>query len=119
MKAPTGQGATTYSRRARYHSSDNNFDFSWPAVPPHQFVIARDRALDRMCDTVRMAAEAGLRGLNYNITLLGHLRTESRYGRGGAKLSSFQIEKLDQSLGEFEGGPVDEDTMWERIEHWL
>ena len=42
----------------------------------------RDRALDRMCETVRMASEAGLRGLNYNITLLGHLRTEPKYGRG-------------------------------------
>ena len=64
----------------------------------------RDLQIERMCDTVRMAAEAGLRGCNYNITILGHMRTESRYGRGGAKLSSFQYDKLDQSLGEFEGG---------------
>ena len=80
---------------------------------------ARDRQIERMCETVRMAAEAGLRGLNYNVTLLGHLRTEPRYGRGGAKLSSFELDKLDRSLGTFEGGPADEDTMWERIDHWL
>ena len=80
---------------------------------------ARDRALDRMCETVRMASNAGLRGLNYNITLLGHLRTESRYGRGGARLSSFEYDKLDQSESEFKGGPADEDEMWERIDHWL
>ena len=79
----------------------------------------RDRQIDRMCETVRMASEAGLRGLNYNITILGHLRTEPRYGRGGAKLSSFQYDKLDQSLPQFEGGPADEDEMLERIEHWL
>ena len=79
----------------------------------------RDRQIERMCETVRMAAEAGLRGLNYNVTLLGHLRTGPRYGRGGAKLSSFELDKLDQSLGTFEGGPADEDTMWERIGHWL
>ena len=79
----------------------------------------RDRQIERMCETVRMAAEAGLRGLNYNITLLGHLRTEPRYGRGGATLSSFELDKLDQSPGTFEGGPADEDTMWERIDHWL
>ena len=79
----------------------------------------RDRQIERVCETVRMAAEAGLRGLNYNITLLGHLRTEPRYGRGGAKLSSFEIDKLDRSLGIFEGGAADEDTMWERIDHWL
>ena len=79
----------------------------------------RDRQIERVCETVRMAAEAGLRGLNYNITLLGHLRTERRYGRGGAKLSSFELDKLDRSLGTFDGGGADEDTMWERIDHWL
>ena len=47
----------------------------------------RDRQIDRMCEIVRMASEAGLRGLNYNITILGHLRTESRKGRGGATQS--------------------------------
>ena len=66
-----------------------------------------------------MAAAAGLRGINYNITLLGHLRTAPRYGRGGATLSSFELARLDQSRGEFEGGGADEDTMWERIDHWL
>ena len=80
---------------------------------------ARDRQIERMCETVRMAAAAGLRGLNYNVTLLGHLRTEPRSGRGGATLSSFEIDKLDRSLGTFEGGAADEDTMWERIDHWL
>jgi mannonate dehydratase len=79
----------------------------------------RDRQIERMCETVRMGAEAGLRGFNYNITILGHMRTEPRYGRGGAKLSSFEYDKLDQSAGEFEGGPAGEDEMWERIDHWL
>ena len=80
---------------------------------------ARDRQIERMCETVRMAAAAGLRGINYNITLLGHLRTAPRSGRGGATLSSFELDKLDRSRGEFEGGAADEDTMWERIDHWL
>ena len=80
---------------------------------------ARDRQIERMCETVRMAAAAGLRGINYNITLLGHLRTAPRSGRGGATLSSFELDKLDRSRGEFESGAADEDTMWERIDHWL
>lgn len=79
----------------------------------------RDRQIDRMKETVRMGAEAGLRGFNYNITILGHLRTPSKKGRGGATLSTFELDKLDQSLGEFEGGPADEDEMWARIDHWL
>ena len=38
-------GQTLFSQRARYHSSENNFEFSWPAVPVHQFVKERDHAL--------------------------------------------------------------------------
>ena len=79
----------------------------------------RDRQIDWMKETVRMAGEAGIRGLNYNITILGHLRTPSKTGRGGATVSTFELDKLDQSLGEFEDGPADEDEMWERIDHWL
>jgi mannonate dehydratase len=79
----------------------------------------RDRQIDWMKETVRMAGEAGIRGLNYNITILGHLRTPSKTGRGGATVSTFELDKLDQTLGEFEDGPADEDEMWERIDHWL
>jgi mannonate dehydratase len=79
----------------------------------------RDRQIDWMKETVRMAGEAGIRGLNYNITILGHLRTPSKTGRGGATVSTFELDKLDQSLDTFEDGPADEDEMWERINHWL
>jgi len=79
----------------------------------------RDRQIERMKETVRMAGEAGIRGLNYNITILGHLRTASKTGRGGATLSTFEWDQLDHSLGTFEDGPADEDEMWERIDHWL
>ncbi len=80
---------------------------------------ARDRQIDWVKETIRMAGEAGIRGLNYNITILGHLRTPSKTGRGGAKLSTFELDKLDQTLGEFEDGPADEEEMWARIDHWL
>jgi len=79
----------------------------------------RDRQIDWMKETVRMAGEAGIRGLNYNITILGHLRTPAKTGRGGATLSTFELNKLDQSLDQFEDGPADEDEMWGRIDHWL
>ncbi len=54
----------------------------------------RDRQIDWMKETVRMAGEAGIRGLNYNITILGHLRTERTLGRGGAGLSTFDYAEL-------------------------
>jgi mannonate dehydratase len=89
----------------------------------------RERQLDLVCDVIRMAGEAGLRGLNYNITILGHLRTERSFGRGGASLSTFDYDELTQKgttrepeetrFSEFQDGPADDDEMWERIEYWL
>ena len=79
----------------------------------------RDREIDQICELLAAASRAGFRGVNYNITILGHLRTRSRTGRGGAVLSSFELDQLDQSKGEFEGGAADADTMWERVAHWL
>ena len=78
----------------------------------------RERQLDQACEVIRMAGEAGLRGLNYNITILGHLRTPSETGRGGATLSTFNFEKLNQAIEDFPGA-AGEEEMWERIEYWL
>ena len=89
---------------------------------PHVFLgpsDERERELDGLCAIIRMASEVGLRALLYNITILGHLRTGPRSGRGGATLSSFNYADLDQSLPEFAGGAADADTMWERIEYFL
>ena len=89
---------------------------------PHIFLgpsDERERELDGFCEIIRMASEAGLRALLYNVTILGILRTGPRYGRGGATLSSFKYADLDQSLPEFEGGAADADTMWERIDYFL
>ena len=89
----------------------------------------RERQLDLVCDIIRMAGEAGLRGLNYNITNLGHLRTERTLGRGGAILSTFNYDELlekgrpreqeETRFAESQDGPADADEMWERIDYWL
>lgn len=89
---------------------------------PHVFLAPsdeRDREIDQICHLIEEAGAAGIRALRYNITILGHMRTEPRYGRGGAQLSSFEYAKLDQTLGEFEGGAADADEMWERIDYFL
>ena len=79
----------------------------------------RDRDIDAVCDLLRKLSAAGIHATKYNITILGHLRTPSRAGRGGANLSSWEYARLDQSLGEFEDGPADADEMWERITYFL
>lgn len=79
----------------------------------------RDEEIDLLSKLIEEAGAAGVRALRYNITILGHMRTEPRYGRGGAQLSSFDYSHLDQGLGEFEGGAADADEMWERIDYFL
>jgi gentisate 1,2-dioxygenase len=45
--APSRSAAdTAQARRARYHCPENGFSFAWPAVPVHQFLAERDRAMD-------------------------------------------------------------------------
>ena len=79
----------------------------------------RDEEIDQLCRLIEEAGAAGIRALRYNITILGHLRTDPTFGRGGAQLSSFDYSKLDQTLGEFECGAADADEMWERIDYFL
>lgn len=62
-------GETSYSQRARYHSSENNFDFSWPAVPAHQFIAERDHALAPDTPTELIPLDLGAElGLDYAAT---------------------------------------------------
>ena len=49
---------SVYAERARYHSADNNFDFSWPPVPARQFLSERDRAFAKDTPTGLVALDA-------------------------------------------------------------
>ena len=85
----------------------------------------RERQIALVCDIIRMASEAGLRGLNYNATPLGHMRTNSTTGRGGARLSTFDYDEFLEKgrAGDpegakdtvFEGGAADADELWRRL----
>ena len=55
----------------------------------------RDRDLDEICSWIEHAGRAGIRGLNYNFSVVGYQRTENRFGRGGSIYSSFEIGKYD------------------------
>jgi mannonate dehydratase len=89
---------------------------------PHVFLGStpeRDREIDQICGLIRNLAEARIPAARYNITILGHLRTPDRRGRGGAILSSFEYDKLDQPLEPHPDGPVEADEMWERVDDFL
>jgi len=78
---------------------------------------ARDREIDDVFQMIETTAAAGIRGLNYNMTILPVLRTGTTEGRGGSSYSTWQ-------LGESESkwtiaGLVTEKVMWERITYFL
>ena len=78
----------------------------------------RDRALDRLCQTIENAGQAGIRALFYNFTILNHQRTDPTYGRGGSQYSTFDLEQYDnETLSE--AGEVSRDEAFERIAYFL
>ena len=108
---------------------------------PHVFLgppDARDREIDQICELIRSLSLAGIGAARYNTALLGHFRTADRLGRGGARLSSFEYQKLDAPRSgpgvaaldrlprdqaawlEVAGhGPFSADDVWERIDTFL
>jgi len=77
----------------------------------------RDREIDVLCDSIKIAAKVGLRGLNYNFLILPHQRTEGTRGRGGVTYSSFDLSEVkDTSLTE--AGHVHLEEAFERITYF-
>jgi mannonate dehydratase len=79
----------------------------------------RDREIDQICQMIRNVAKAGIPAVKYNLTILGVVRTESTFGRGGARYSTFVHDKAKQEGPPAESGPVSEEAMWERITYVL
>ena len=89
---------------------------------PHVFLgpsVERDQEIELICELIRNCSRAGIPAVKYNVTILGHLRTGPRYGRGGSKLSSFQYDELNHTLPDAEGSPAPADVVWERIDYFL
>src|SRR5579871_1359894 len=79
----------------------------------------RDREIDQICQMIRNAAKAGIPAVKYNLSILGVVRTESTRGRGGALYSTFVYRKAKEGPPPKETGPLNEETMWERITYFL
>jgi len=79
----------------------------------------RDRQIDDVCQMIRNCAQAGIPAVKYNMSILGVVRTESTPGRGGARYSTFSLEKAANRDQMTEAGPVSSDVYWERITYFL
>ena len=89
---------------------------------PRSITLAQDpqhdRDIDGVCKTIENAAEAGLRGLNYNFCILNHQRTERTKGRGGSNYSTFDFSKYDnETLSD--AGEVSREEAFDRIAYFL
>ena len=78
----------------------------------------RNKDIDAICRWIENAGKAGIRGLNYNFSVVGYQRTEPRYGRGGSQFSSFELSKYNNDEPH-KGGQVDRDEIFARASYFL
>ena len=77
----------------------------------------RDRQIEQTCEQVRMAAEAGIAAIKYNLSVLQVLRTGHSPGRGGSMYNVWAYQKAPKNLPEAAQLPAE--IFWERITHFL
>jgi len=78
----------------------------------------RDQAIDTIKQNIRVAGEAGVPALKYNLNLWGVARTGRTKGRGGAMYSHFNYDEWP-SHDAPEWGAVPEQKVWDNISYFL
>jgi mannonate dehydratase len=78
----------------------------------------RDAEIEVIKQNIRAAGEAGIRGLKYNLNLMGVARTARTPGRGGARYSHFNYDEWpDHSAPEW--GPMPAQKVWDNVTYFL
>jgi mannonate dehydratase len=76
-----------------------------------------EAALEAWCTLLRDLGKAGIRSLGYTFQPGGYFRTEPTPGRGGARYSSFDYERLKRD--EPRRPEIDEPQLWENLDRFL
>ena len=79
----------------------------------------RDREIDGICNIIRACSEAGIPAVKYNMTVTGVVSTDREDWRGGSSARAFRYDAAVQDSPLTIAGPVDADTMWERIDYFI
>lgn len=100
---------SNYASRARYYSDDNNFNFSWPAIPARQFLAERDLAFDPATPTRMVPLDASDNlGTAYPATtptlLLRYLKIRADEELRTAFPASGEITYIISGTGESQNG---------------
>jgi mannonate dehydratase len=79
----------------------------------------RDREIESIQNIIRMAGEAGIPAVKYNMNIIGIPRSEREEGRGGSSNSTFRWAKMDQDAPPGIAGELSVEENWERIDYFL
>jgi mannonate dehydratase len=79
----------------------------------------RDRDIEDIQKSIEACAQAEVPAMKYNLSLLGVLRTESAFGRGGVRLSTWDLSEAKSEPPKTRAGDVTADIFWERISYFL
>jgi len=79
----------------------------------------RDRQIEQTCDQIRLAAQAGIPTIKYNMYVLDVLRTGTTPGRGGARYSTWEYERASSKNSLTRHGAFPAELFWERISSFL
>jgi mannonate dehydratase len=79
----------------------------------------RDQQIEQTCQQIRMAAQAGIPAIKYNMSVLDVLRTGTTPGRGGSRYSTWVYEDAGKGRVLTNVGQFPAELYWERITHFL
>jgi mannonate dehydratase len=89
----------------------------WGAVT--RGLPGRDQHIEQVCKALRAIGAAGVPFSGYTFLAIGHFRTASTTGRGGAKYSTFDYEEFKKNPPSHPGSEISEEKLWENIEYFL
>lgn len=98
------------------------YDVRW-SVPNWKAVTNglenRDAQIDLCCNAIRAIGDIGIPFIGYTFLSIGHFRTKSTIGRGGAKYSSFNIEEFEQNNLKQSDVGITKEKLWNNLEYFL
>ncbi len=98
------------------------YDVRW-SVPDWRAITNglenREAQIDLCCNAIRCIGDSGVPFIGYTFLSIGHFRTTSTTGRGGAKYSSFNIEEFEQKDKEQSVMGITKERLWNNLEYFL
>ncbi len=98
------------------------YDIRW-SVPDWRAITngleGREDQIDLCCNAIRVIGDVGVPFIGYTFLSIGHFRTTSTIGRGGAKYSSFNIEEFEQNELKKSNIRITEEKLWNNLEYFL